>query len=164
MAQVLRIDGDAHITGSVSCGGFSSSSGSITNAMVSASADILSTKLEMQKSITYGQNGTASSVTVPIHCVYGATGVVLSLKAGSIVANIGAATVTVDLKKNGTTMLSGVITLDNSNTARVAEAGSLSVTSLAAGDLLEIVTVATAGGGTLATGLFVTLTWSEKTN
>lgn len=159
-----RFEGDLYVTGNIGGGTLSVPASTLTDAGVSASADITATKLEMQKSFTYGQNGTASSVTVPIHSVYGATGAVVAIKAGSIVANIGAATVTVDLKKNGTTMLSGVITLDNANTARVAEAGTLSVTSLVAGDLLELVIVATAGGGTLATGLFVTVTISEKTN
>jgi hypothetical protein len=68
--------------------------------------------------------------------------------------------VTVDLRKNGTTVLSAVITLNNANTARVAVAGALSVTTLVAGDVLEVVT-ATAGGGTLATGVFAIVTVNE---
>jgi hypothetical protein len=93
--------------------------------------------------------------------IYGVSGTLLSFKAGSIVANIGAATVTLDLKKNGVTALSAVITLNNANTARVAVSGTLSVTTLAAGDVLEVVATATAGGGTLATGVFAELRWKE---
>jgi hypothetical protein len=68
---------------------------------------------------------------------------------------VGGATVTVDVKKNGATVLSSVITLDSGNTARIMENGTLSGTTLAAGDFLEAVIVATAGGGTIPTGLLV---------
>lgn len=159
-----RFEGDLYVTGNIGSATLSIPAGTLINAGVNASADISATKLEMQHSVTYGQNGTASSVTVPIHCVRNASGAVVSIEAGSVVANIGAATVTVDLKKNGTTMLTGVITLDNANTAYLSEAGTLSSTALVDGDVLTLVIVATAGGGTLATGLFVTVYWSEKTS
>lgn len=156
-----RHEGDLYVAGNLSASSFSAPAGSVTNAMVAASAGIDATKLEHQHRPIYAQNGTASSVTVPLHCVRGATGTLLQVQAGTIAACAGAATITVDVKKNGTTVLSSAITLDNGNTARVAEAGTLSVTSLVAGDLLEVVITATAGGGTLGTGLWVQLTLEE---
>jgi hypothetical protein len=83
------------------------------------------------------------------------TGTVRRVNVGSVVANAGAATVTVDIKKNGTTILSGVVTLNSSNTACIAVAGTITVPGLVAGDVLECVVVAAAGGGTLGQGLFV---------
>lgn len=163
MAQT-RIEGDLYVTGNIGSATMSVPDSTIVNADVSASADILSTKLEMQRSFTYSQNGTAASVTIPVHMVYGATCSLVSIKAGSIVANIGAATVTVDLKKNGSSVLSAVITLNSSSTARIPQAGTITTAGGVADDFYELVIVATAGGGTLATGLAVTVIWSEKTN
>ena len=163
MAQT-RIEGDLYVTGNIGSATMSVPDSTVVNADVSASADITSTKLEMQRSFTYSQNGTAASVTVPIHIVYGATCSLVSIKAGSVAACIGNSTVTVDLKKNGSSVLSAVITLDNANTARVAEAGTITTAGGVAGDFYELVIVATVGTGTLATGLGVTVIWSEKTN
>lgn len=129
---------------------------------IEAAAGVEYTKLQQFRAPIYSQTGTAASATIPIGVVYGASGTMVAIKAGSIVACVGAATITVDLKKNGTTMLSSVITLDNANTARIMEAGTLSVTSLTAADFLELVVTATAGGGTLGTGLLVQVWYSES--
>lgn len=84
------------------------------------------------------------------------SGTVNSVKAGSIAAAIGDSTVTIDVKKNGSTILSAVITLDSANTARITEAGTISgAGTFVAGDWYEVVIVATAGTGTLPTGVFV---------
>lgn len=136
--------------------------GGVTNAKVAAGAAIAASKLVHQHRINYSQpNTTATAVTQVIYRCYGATGTIKEIAAGSIGIAVGAATVTVDVKKNGTTVLSGVITLDSGNTARVAELGTVSVPALAAGDVLEVVTTATAGGGTIPTGLFVSVTVEE---
>ena len=156
-----RHDGDLHVNGALTAKTMTPPDGTITNAMVNASAGIVYTKLEHLMAFVHSQSGTVASATLPIGFVRGATGTMLTISAGSIVAAIGAATVTIDLKKNGTTMLSGVITLDNANTARVIEDGTLSVTSLAADDFLELVITATAGGGTLPTGFGVQVWWKE---
>lgn len=152
----MRIDGDVLVNGTLTAvTDFNCPAGSITNAAVDAAAAIEATKIIHQHQPVYAQGSatTAAAATETLWIAYGAATLV-AFRAGSVVANIGAAACTVDLKKNGTTMLSAVITLDNANTARVSEAATLSVTSIAAGDVLEIVVTATAGGGTLATGLF----------
>lgn len=161
MAMVNTTYGDMHVTGTLTAGALTPSGGSVTNSSVSASAAIQASKLEHQLHLTYGQSGTAASVTIPLHCAYGATGDIISIKAGSVAVAVGAATVTVDLKKNGTTCLSGVITLDTGNSTYTGEAGTLSVTDYVAGDVFTLVIVATAGGGTLPTGLFVTVVLRE---
>jgi len=155
------VDGDFLVGGTLYVGSFVPSSGSIRNASVAADAAIAASKLEHQFALTYGTSGTAASATIPIHCAYGATGDVISIKAGSVAIAVGAATVTVDLKKNGTTVLTGVITLDTGNTAYIGEAGSILTAPYVAGDTFTLVVVATAGGGTLPTGLFVTVILRE---
>lgn len=58
-----------------------------------------------------------------------------------------AASVTFDLKKNGTTMLSSVITITNATTDKATQSATLSVTTFAAGDILSIaLTVSTSTG------------------
>ena len=129
--------------------------GTVTNAMVNGSAAIAATKIQKVIQKTYNQTGTAASATVPIYECRGQTATLQYIRAGSIVACLTTATITVDLKKNGSSVLSAVITLDNANTARVSEAGTITGTSLVQGDWLELVVVASASGGTLGTGLFV---------
>lgn len=137
-------------------------SSSIGNSQVTAGAGIEAEKLEHHHSITGNQPNTAATTeTRVIHDVYGATGDVLAFEAGSIVAATGDSTVTLDVLKNGTTILTGVITLDNGNTARITEAGSISVAGLVDGDILEVVIVATVGTGSLPTGLFYNLRLNE---
>ena len=161
MAAPTVIQGDLHVTGTVTGGSLTPSALTVTNASVSSTAAIAATKLEHQFALSYTQNGTAASATIPLHVAYGA-GTIVSVKAASIAIAVGAATVTVDLKKGGTTCLSGVITLDSGNAARTSEAGSLTVTTYSADNFLERVTVPTAGGGTLPTGLIGTVNLREN--
>jgi hypothetical protein len=162
MPVATRIEGDLYVAGSIGARSMTAPAGSVNNAAVAANAAIDPSKLGHQRRIGYGQPNTAATTeTRPIFVCRGATGAILAIHAGSIVAAIGAATVTIDLKKNGATVLTGVVTLNNANTARVAVAGTLATTTLVAGDWLELVITATAGGGTLPTGLFVMVTLNE---
>lgn len=164
MAAPSRIEGDVYVNGTLTGKTLAPSAGCVVDASVSASADIAATKVNHQHRAVFAQaNSSAASETRVIYVCYGASGTVVAFSAGSIAAAVGAATVTVDLKKNGTSILTGVITLDNANTARVVEAGTLTGSnSVVAGDVLEVVTVATAGGGTLPTGVFAAATINEK--
>lgn len=157
----MRVDEDAYFAGTLRAQTLVIPSGTIVNASVNAAAAIASSKLEHQHVKTYGQSGTAAAATVPIHVVQGTAGTILSLKAATIAACTGDATVTVDLKKAGSSILTGVITLDSANTARVAEAGTVSSATLAAGDFLELVIAVNAGTGSLGTGLCVQLVLDE---
>ncbi len=85
----------------------------------------------------------------------------MSFKAGSIVVCLTPATVTLDLKKNGVSILTAVITLDAANTPYVVEAAAIATATLVAGDVLTVVIDETAGGGTVATGVFCELEIDE---
>jgi hypothetical protein len=63
--------------------------------------------------------------------------------------------VTVDLRKNGTTILTSVITISVAQAAYARVAGAIASAAYIAGDVFELVVTATAGGGTLPQGLFV---------
>lgn len=127
---------------------------SVNDTSVRADAAIDAGKLDHRHRPTYAQPNTAAAdETKAIH-VAKATGVLNSFQAGSIVKAVGDATCTVDLKKNGVSVLSAVITLNSSNTNRVSVAGTITTSDYVAGDLFEVVIDGTIGTGTLPTGVY----------
>lgn len=151
-----RIEGDLQVTGRVYSGSLTIPAGSVSNAGVAADADIAASKMTHYHYPLWSQpNTTATAETRTLHKAV-AAGEVLSVWAGSIAKAVGDSTVTIDFKKNGTTILSSTIVLDNANTNRVAEAGSISGTATyVAGDWFEAVITISAGTGTLPTGVAV---------
>jgi hypothetical protein len=155
---------DYHFSGDVSFGGdVVLPDGVIGDSEIEVGAAIDYLKLGHLHRALHAQAGTVATATTPLGVVVGATGTVKSVRVGTIVPCAGAATITVDIKKNGTTVLSSVVTLNSANTARVAVSGGLSggAVALVAGDFLEAVVTATAGGGTVGTGLLVEVRWAE---
>ena len=128
----------------------------------SAGSGISATKVMHRFRATRGQSGNAVSETVPIHVVQGIVAKVNYCKAGSITIAAGSGSVTVDLKKNGTSVLTAVITLNSSSVARTEQAAAIAAGGLTmtAGDWLEL--VITAGSATLPTGLFVDVEIEES--
>jgi hypothetical protein len=151
----VRFPDNVTIAGALSAESINFPAGTISDSAISGTAGIDADKLEHKHRKTYAQSGTATSVTIPIHLVVGATARRLICSAGSIAIAIGDSTVTIDLKKAGSSVLSGVTTLDSSNTARTAESLAVTTSTAVAGNLYELVIVATIGTGTLPTGLFV---------
>lgn len=115
-------------------------------------------KLQLAKSELY-RNGTGKSNTVAVsetqivHEAKAATTYIF-IEAGIRAAAVGAATVTVDLKKNGSSILSAPINITSALAAGSVLSGTVTNNIMADGDVLEVVTVATAGGGTLPNGVF----------
>jgi hypothetical protein len=157
-----RIEGDLIVTGQlVAQGAMSISAGAIGDSQIAAGAGIDVDKLDHQYLKGFGQPNTAATdETRPIHVARSA-GTVDGFVAGSIAKAVGDSTVTIDLKKNGTTILSAVITLDSGNTNRVVETGTVSSAAYVAGDWFEVVIDATIGTGTLPTGVYAQAVFSE---
>src|SRR4051812_34014201 len=89
-------------------------------------AGIDALKLQHQHVQRYSQpNTTATTETRAIHLANG-PGTLVEFDAGSIVACLTTATITVDIKKNGVSVLTSVLTLNNANTARVAVPATIS--------------------------------------
>lgn len=88
-------------------------------------------------------------------------GVVEDFSAGVATACVGDSTIDVDLKKNGTTILTGTIEIDSGDAAFDLVEGDLSSTSYSAGDVFEVVVAVTAGTGTLGQGLFAQAVFRE---
>jgi hypothetical protein len=150
MARLTQ-EGDMLVTGDLQCGTITPSAATIFPRA----------NTKHVHACGFGQSGNAVDETRAIHAVVGSTGVMLALRIGCITAPVGAATVTVDLKVNGTTALASVYTIDNATVARAVNTKALSSTALAVGDLIEVVIDATTAGGTLPTGVFVFLQLEE---
>jgi hypothetical protein len=153
--------GDLDITGNLTVGSIDIPAASIGDDEISPTAAIAASKQVHRVYAKYQQSGTAVTATALLHTAY-AAGTALAVAITTLTVAVGAATVTIDVKKNGTTILSGIVTLDTGNVAYVAETGTISVPSYATGDTYSAVVVATAGGGTLPTGLLVELILNEN--
>ena len=87
-------------------------SGSFDDADVAANAAIAASKLGHRFHAPFSQPNTAATSETKAFYVAMGAGTVLDVDCGSIAAAIGNSTVTIDVKKNGTTILSGVVTLE----------------------------------------------------
>lgn len=158
----LDVTGDGVIRGTlVVQSGLVAPDGFLTNAKVQAGAGISASKLERGRLLEYRGVGTVTSDTIPLGEMFGA-GSIKSVRiylAG--LACAGGATVTVDIKKNNTTILTVVMTLNDTKAVREVVDGTLSVTSYVADDIFDAVVVATAGGGTVGKGLYIGLVTDE---
>jgi hypothetical protein len=138
---------------------------SVGDRQVDASSPIAANKLGRRMSRTYAQANGASiaSATQRIHRAYGATGSIVAVRCEvtGVVGSGGGMSVTVDLKKNGASVLTAVMTIDATTVLDTPVDGSVSADTFASGDYLELVVTATAGGGTLPQGLFVDLIIDE---
>lgn len=148
---------DIYINGNLSPKTFTPPAGCIDDTAVKAAAGIQASKLQHQHEPQYNQvhGSAATTVRQVLHVVKGATGTLEKFRAGVVVACIGAATISIQLKKNGSNILSAALVLDNANAAfAIEDAAGLTSTALVAGDVLEVDITAMAGGGTLGQGLF----------
>lgn len=167
MGDGVTIVGNLHVTGRLTCGeALLPTSSVVPNNIAAGGTDVIdATKVSTRQRATYAQSIGSASVddTKTIYVANGA-GTVVKFSAGVIVVCSGAATITFDLKKNGTTCLTGVITIDNTHTARQVVNGTLSGGAIAfsAGDVFEVIVDATAGGGTVGQGAFARLVVDEN--
>lgn len=132
---------------------------SIGDTQVAPAAGIQASKLQHAHRPIYAQGSStnATAATQVIYVVVGSTGTVQVAEAGAVVPATGSDTCTVDIKKNGTTILSAVIALTSSQTARQVVAGAVTSASVVAGDVLEVVVAPNHNTGTLPQGVFVAL-------
>lgn len=129
----------------------------VVDAAVNAAAGIQASKLQHQHE-HFASDTFATTTAVyrkVIHAVQGTTAALVRFAVGVTTAALGGATVTVDLFKNGSTILSGVITIDNTLTAFALRSGSFTSAACVAGDVFELkIATAATGGGTLPAGFF----------
>ena len=159
------VEGDIHFAGNVTFGaGVTLPNGAVTAGKVAAGASIESTKIQQRNRAPWQQGDSAANVvdgTQVVYIVTGASGTLREFKAGCVTPCTTGASITVDLKKNGASVLSAVITLDQTQTARQLVGAAISTMAVAAGDVLEVVIDATPGAGTIGKGIFGYLTLDE---
>ena len=163
--NLIQIPADVNIAGTLRATTFILPTAIVLDATVAGAAGIQASKLQHRHQPVYnGGDSITTAVTnrQVLHYVYGTTGTILAFRCGSVVANVGAATVSIQLKKNGANILTAATVLDNANTAFIVEneAGFTS-TALVLGDVLEVDITAAAGGGTLGKGVFASLVLNE---
>jgi hypothetical protein len=133
-----------------------------------AAAALAADKQEHQYRITHAQESgtTAVAETIVRHVVRGATGSIIDFEAGCVVPCVGSDTISVDLTKNGTSVLVSTISLTSSQSARELVAGVLdpSYTDLVDGDVLEVAITVSAATGTMGKGPFASFTIREDAN
>lgn len=156
------INDDLHVNGTLSALVFKAPVGSITDAAVIGAAGIQYTKLQQRRTVQHSQpNTSATSETKVAGAVVGATGTLVAIQAGCIGPCVGSDTVTIDVRVNGVSVLTGVITLNSSQAAYALVSGSFATTALTMGNVLTIVVTPNHTTGTLGTGVFAILTWAE---
>lgn len=106
--------------------------------------------------------GTASAAERRVAYIAQASGAVDAVSAALAQAIVGDSTTTVDLKKNGTSILSAPISLTSSDAAYASAAGSISSSAYVAGDVFEISVTVAANTGTLGQGLGWAVRFNES--
>ena len=153
---MFRIEEDGQFRGTVTFLHLVPSAGCILDAHVAANAKIAASKLQHQHREVYVQeSGTTAAETRVVHVVKGSAGVVRTIKAGCVTPCVGDAGVTVDLLKNGASILTATFDLTSAQSAYDLVAGTIDDDTLEAGDVLEVDIAVSAGTGTLGKGVFV---------
>lgn len=166
MAQAATFNADVTINGALTCQTFNTGA-VITNSMIGAGGTglgIAASKLEHQFQATVAQAYATTIATFrqSIHLVRGATGTLISFACYLSQACIGDSTVSVQLKKNGSNVLSAALTFSSADAAfALKSTTSFTSTALAVGDYLEVDVTATVGTGTLGKGFFAELNSRE---
>lgn len=132
----------------------------VGDSQVEAGAGLDASKLGHLHHARIGQkNGTANAAQrESFTVIVGATGTLKSFKAWNITAASGGDSTTVDLYKNGSSILSSTLTL-NAAAGTDVQSATFSSSSLVAGDKLEL--VATISGTNTGQGLTAQLRWEE---
>lgn len=156
------IEGDVFVRGTFGAKTFRAPSASVGNAAIESNAGVEASKLQHQYERVFSQERATDAAVEGkvVHVVAGATGTVLSVSVGSVVAAGASSSATVDVLKNGTTILTGTVVVDNGNTAYVGEAGTVSVSALVAGDVIEA-RVTAVSGANKPKGVFVSVVIRE---
>lgn len=157
------LNGDTRCSGSMTAeqGFFSSVPWADENDFLSSARLPTSILVERQHK-HHGQVGTVATERRSI-AIMRAAGTLKSLEICiTQTAHVGAATLTVDLLKNGTTVLTAPVSTSSSDAVRALKGATFASTALADGDVLELNITATAGGGTLAVGMGAELTYDEN--
>lgn len=137
--------------------------GCVTSASVASGANIAASKLVNRIHAVLAQDN-GSAVVAQTRAVYQAknAGTLVNVYATVMTAAVGDSTITIDVKKNGTTVLTGTFNIDSGDAANAKVSGTLDTTTIAADDVLSVVITVSAGTGTLPQGVLVSCIIDEN--
>ena len=154
---ISTLNTDLHVGGALSANSMTLPTASVTKEKIAAAAAIETSKMIHKHRINFPMGivtGGPTAGTYRVHTVKGASGLVMKFSAGFTTKP----TVNdweIDLKKNGSTILTAVITLGTGITNEAVNAAVISSAAIAVDDRLEVVIVDNTSTGGL--GLFVNL-------
>jgi hypothetical protein len=153
------------------CKSWTPPSNQLGDDAITTGANVRASKLEHQYRVRYSQRPGADVVTQTedVHVVGGLTGTLEGVDVAPITAPTGGdKKFTVDIQKGNqstgfTTMLTAVVTIDNTIVNRQVVAGSIvGGNTLADGDILRVIVTASGSTGSQAQAVVVVLKIREK--
>lgn len=161
---MFRIEEAGQFRGPVTFINAKLNAGCVKKTHIEAEAGIEVTKLVHQHRAVWAKESDTTAVAEDyvIHIVKGTTGTLQTFAAGCVVAPTGTATITLDLHKNGVTVLTETFNVDSGDAAYAVVAGTIDTAAVAADDVLEVIITVAAGDGAVGKGLFVYLDIHEE--
>jgi len=136
------IQGNLYVNGNMACKTFTPPAGSVGDSAIPSGANLDADKLQhrWRPELTQLHGTAATAERRIVHTVKGATATIKSMLTTLSVIASGDRTVTIDLYKNGSSILTAPYVINSSNAAYSEESPlGFTSTSLVQGDKLEIV-------------------------
>lgn len=153
------LKGDYVFTGTVTIAALNAPASSITSSQISGVID--ADKLERRQSVRYSQlNGANNVAARTVVKIMSAAGTLLSVQCRNTTAASGTDKTTVDVKKNGSSILTAPIDLNLAAGTAVQSSSSFTSAALADGDVLEVVLTLT--GANVGQGVAVQVDLDEN--
>jgi hypothetical protein len=146
---------DLYVTGAARFGGpVGLPASTLANESWNPSSPLAATNQQHQYAEVHGQaHGSSASAERRVLFIAHAAGTLVAFKVTQVVAATGDSTATVNLLKNGTTVLSASVVINNSRAAFAVQTATIAAAAYAAGDVFEIQITVSAGSGTLPQGV-----------
>lgn len=144
------------VSGTLTCKSFTPPAASIGDAAIRSGDYIAGLKVQrgIHRVLAQDSNSAATAQTRVVHVAVSA-GTIQSLSAGCVSPCTGDAAITIDLRKNGASVLTAPIDLTSAQAARALVAATVSTADYVASDVFEIEITVAAGTGALGSGVFV---------
>ena len=144
---MFRIEENGQFRGTVNFLDARLQDGAIQDKHVKDGANIAASKLQHQHRRTYAQASGSTPVAEArvVHTVVGTSGKLLGFRCGCVSAPGAGDSVVFDLLVNGSSVLAGQVTVNDSQSNRELVAGTISNDSLQADDVIEVQVVSVTG-------------------
>lgn len=145
------------------CKTFTPPADSVGDRAFNATDPLTVDKQDHSRVVVGGQDfGAASAAERRIVYIAQSSGTLDAAAAALAQAIVGDSTTTVDLKKNGASVLTAPISLTGANAAYAVANGSIATAAYVPGDVFEVVVAVSAGTGTLGQGLGWAIRFNES--